>query len=243
MLASEEDALLAQEEEELRLEEQAEAERNGNFLTAAASFVPDMFSSSASPQNATLYLSGLFNGTIPMEPPEAPVEAVPSQGPSYAYDIATNASQAASDAASYLTSFLTSSVQPPPSSSSQPLPVNFYAKKSTITSPLSRINPVNPSAAELAQIYQPKKVQVELGVRQYLRHMPSGFSVPIPPQELMKKAVEMGALTRKVHVTKAQEMTVIKKIDPPRIRPPTPSSPTPQREPLKNRGQQDPGRN
>ena len=248
MAASEEDALLAQEEEEIRLEEEAEAAKAGDFLAAAASLVPDMFqrsedgSNNGGPtmvENATTYISGLFNGTIPMEEPEEPVEAAVPQGPSFtdsAYDMAANASQAATDAASYLTSFLTTSQSSQPAASiAKPLPANFYAKKAAITSPLPLINPVNPSPEELHQIYQPKKVQIELGVRQYLRHIPSGFSVPIPPQDLMKKAVEMGAgnLTRKVHVTKAQEMVAIKKIDPPKIAPPTPSSPIAKREPLK----------
>jgi hypothetical protein len=137
-----------------------------------------------------------------------------------AADAGTAVTEMASNAAAYLTDLLTGGHAPKTAGTEEitsSLPQNFYSKKFSTTSSLSQLNPVNPTEIELAQIYQPRRVQQEVGTRQYLRHIPTGFSVPIPSQQLMRQAVEMGVgdMTTKIHVTRAQEKIVIHKVDPP----------------------------
>jgi hypothetical protein len=71
----------------------------------------------------------------------------------------------------------------------------------------------HPTPEDLNEIYKPQTVQRPLGHRQFLRHVPTGFSVPIPSQQRMREVVELGAedMTAKVRVETSQDK-VVKKI-------------------------------
>jgi hypothetical protein len=97
-------------------------------------------------------------------------------------------------------------------------PPKDLTKKGPIVTPLSLASPLNPTEAELREIYKPYTVNKVVGHRQYLRHLPTGYAIPIPPQEPLQTAAQLGGeeLVTRVRVTHAHAATVVKKKDPPR---------------------------
>jgi hypothetical protein len=91
-------------------------------------------------------------------------------------------------------------------------------KKGPVVTPLSLASPVNPTQEELREIYKPFTVEKVVGHRQYIRHLPSGYAIPIPPQEPLQRAAELGGddLVTRVRVKSAHISTVVKKVNPPK---------------------------
>ena len=79
-------------------------------------------------------------------------------------------------------------------------------------------NLTTPTAAELAEIYRPIRVERVVGTHQVITHLPTGYSIPIPPQAPLREAVALGgeSLTTHVHVSATQAGKVTKVVPPPK---------------------------
>ena len=211
----------AEEDDPLLGEHEQAKEEQENSITGG--FLPSLVAeTSETGKQVSTYLAGLFNGTV--QATEG--EDEPDEGTGSSLSIATNA-------VDYLTSFLTGAVPeapvesapvesgPPALSSSNSVIKNFKLPGKNITSPLPHLNAVEPTLEQLKEIYQPKRVQRQVGHRQFLRHVPTGFSVPIPSQQRIMEAIDIGGgdLAAKVTVTHAQEKVVVKKVEKPPLTP------------------------
>ena len=92
------------------------------------------------------------------------------------------------------------------------------SKKGPIVTPLSLSSALNPTEEELQEIYKPYTVEKVVGQRQYIRHLPSGYAIPIPPQEPLQQAADLGGddLVARVRVKSAHTSAVVKKVNPPK---------------------------
>ena len=154
---------------------------------------------------------GFFSSLFGTKSPEHPVEAVGSIVASQTTDHPTISSQAIERSSG---SF------PAPPRPRAPLynPPKDLTKKGPVVTPLSLASPVNPTQDELREIYKPFTVEKVVGHRQYIRHLPSGYAIPIPPQEPLQRAAELGGedLVTRVRVKSAHISTVVKKVNPPK---------------------------
>jgi hypothetical protein len=98
-----------------------------------------------------------------------------------------------------------------------PLVKDLY-RQGPVTSPFSRVSALNPTPEELAEIYKPYTVEKVVSQRKYLRHVETGYLIPMPPQEPLRRAVELGAghLTTEVQVSAAEISKNTKRVPPPK---------------------------
>ena len=94
----------------------------------------------------------------------------------------------------------------------------MIAKQGPVTSPFDRKSALQPTPQELDEIYKPYTVQRNVGRKKFIRHKETGYTIPLPPQEPLRRAVELGAgnLTTQVQVETAHITTVKKKVPPPK---------------------------
>ena len=71
-------------------------------------------------------------------------------------------------------------------------PKDLYQKKFPVITPLSLVNPINPTSEDLKRIYQPERFDKITGQQQYLRNLVTGTKVLIPPQTPLQYAASLG---------------------------------------------------
>lgn len=100
----------------------------------------------------------------------------------------------------------------------RPPVVKDLHRQGHVTSPFSRVSALNPTPEELAEIYKPYTVEKVVSQKKYLKHVDTGYLIPLPPQEPLRRAVELGAghLTTEVQVSAAQIAKNTKKVPPPK---------------------------
>ena len=134
------------------------------------------------------------------------------------------AAKMAANAATYVTGLFGAPGQlerPGENRPMRPMPVKppkDLSRKGPVNTPLPLDSPLNPTDAELREIYRPVRVEKVVGERQYLRHVPTGYTIPLPAQAPLQRVIEMGAedLTTHVHVTAAHVSNVVTRVEPPR---------------------------
>ena len=91
-------------------------------------------------------------------------------------------------------------------------------RQGVITSPFSRVSAMNPSEEELREIYKPHTIERVVNQRKYLKHIETGYTIPLPPQEPLRRAIELGGkeLTTQVQVQASNVAKVTKKVPPPK---------------------------
>ena len=94
----------------------------------------------------------------------------------------------------------------------------MLAKQGIVTSPFDKKSALTPTPEELNEIYKPYTIQRNVGQRKFLRHVETGYTIPLPPQEPLRRAVELGGghLTTQVQVESAHIATIKKKVPPPK---------------------------
>ena len=99
---------------------------------------------------------------------------------------------------------------------SSPETEKLLARKGPITSPFSQGSAMAPTEDELREIYKPYTVRRVVSSKKYLRHIETGYLIPLPPQEPLRRAVELGAgkLTTQVDIPTSQSSTVTRKVAP-----------------------------
>ena len=96
--------------------------------------------------------------------------------------------------------------------------VKDLSKRGIVTSPLDQTASIDPTEEELREIYKPKSVERVISTKQFLHHVPTGYNIPVPPQEPMRKVLQLGGedLTTSIKVTSAEVRNVVRRIDPPK---------------------------
>jgi hypothetical protein len=79
-----------------------------------------------------------------------------------------------------------------------------------VVTPLSQISAMNPTKAELEEIYRPRLVQRVTYTEQFLQHIPTGYQIPVP------SVPPSNSSTTVVHVKKGESRQVVERIRPPK---------------------------